>query len=158
MAADRRRITVNTIQEAEARYSDLRFRSLGDEWVVDFPDLLTFASTLKRRARSFAAMDITDEDLTKLCVDAIDKEPVGLSRMARMVFENKLSLEEFRTGLIKVFYKVGLVGVRAGKSTGISWSFQLREQLREAEITDAVRLEICPMFYRVLGTPMRSAT
>jgi len=72
-----------------------------------------------------------------------------------MVFENRISLAEFRERLVKVFYKVGLVGVRAGVGTGVSWSFQQREQLREAELSEGIRLEVCPMFYRVLGTVTR---
>jgi len=160
ISVERPKITVGNLRAAEANYSNLRFRSLGDEWAADYPNLLTFAGVLKRRQPSFGAREISQENLD----DVLLASPKELSEMAqddlavwaRSVYNSSLEFDEFRRRLIKVMYTVGLVGLRSCRGSGLSWSFLEKDVLREAEIENDARVEICPMFYRVLGTELRS--
>lgn len=161
MAVDRSEITVSMVREAESRYSTLRFRSLGDEWAADYPGLLIAANILKNRPWRFPLASITESDVEKCCLEAFDNDkfPTG-SRIAgwvQEVMENNLRLGDFKIRLVKMFYDVGLVGVRPGTKARTSWAFLDREVLREAEIQNDVVLEICPMVFRVLGIDTRRA-
>ncbi|MGH0035661.1 MAG: P-loop ATPase, Sll1717 family [Myxococcota bacterium] len=160
VSMDRPEVTVGNLRAGEANYSNLRFRSLGDEWAADYPNLLTFAGILKRRPASFRAEDITqdsvDEVLLSASVDVDSMAQDDLAVWARELYASKLEFDEFRRRLIKVFYTTGLVGLRSSSGSGLSWSFLEKDILREAEIGSEARVEICPMLFRVLGTELRS--
>ena len=161
MAVDRSEITVSMVREAESRYSTLRFRSLGDEWAADYPGLLIAANILKNRPWRFPLASITESDVEKCCLEAFDSDkfPTGstIAGWVQEVMENNLGLGDFKIRLVKMFYDVGLVGVRPGTKARTSWAFLDREVLREAEIQNDVVVEICPMVFRVLGIDTRRA-
>ncbi len=157
LAFDRPDVTASILRDAEAEYSSLRYRSLGDEWAADYPGLLDFASCLKNRPVRFPLSAITDEQLEALCLRAIDRPPVLGDRFyewSSQFGDGQLSLDTYRRIIAKTFYEVGLVGIKLESSRNTSWSFLNRDILREAEIGPDARLEICPMFYRVLGTDL----
>jgi hypothetical protein len=156
LATDRPEISAQIIRDAESQYSTLRFRSLGDEWAADYPDLLKVADVLKRRPPLFAVADITGEQ-----VDGITLEEISTTRPSRLYdnfkqyYDGTITLDELRARVVKTFYEVGLVGLKTDVAKPVSWSFLDRDVLRVAEITDQTRVAICPMFYRVLGTDTR---
>jgi hypothetical protein len=157
-ATDRPDITASVVRDAEARYSSQRFRSLGDEWAADYPVLLDFANCLKKRAPEFLLSDITDKDLEALCLQTIDRQAVVGDRLyewSSQLVDGHLSMDTYRRIIAKTFYEVGLVGIKPDAKRKTSWSFLDRDILREAEITTSARLQICPVFYRVLGTELR---
>ena len=158
LAEDRSGFTAEMVRDAEAEYSKLRFRSLGDEWIGTYPYLLRGADILRRRPPRFPLSQITEQETERVCLSAFDYYSLGrqgrIGTWAVEVLEGHLTLDEFRTRLVKVFYDVGMVGLRVGTSTPVSWSFRNSDILRLSEITDDARLEICPMLYRVLGTAL----
>jgi hypothetical protein len=68
-----------------------------------------------------------------------------------------ITRDEFRFRLAKMFYEVGMVGIKPHKGARTSWSFIERDSLRASEITIDAHLEICPVFFRVLGIQTRNA-
>lgn len=135
----------------------LRFRSLGDEWATDYPELLDVAELLKRRPPMFPLSDISADQLDGYCLKEVETGySSGLYDHFRSYYDNSISVEELRARVIGVFYEVGLVGLKLDRSGPISWSFLDRDVLRVAEVTPDTRVAICPMFYRVLGTPPAS--
>ena len=159
MAVGRSEVTLAMLREAEARYSTLRFRSLGDEWAADFPGLLSAAETLKRRSSVFACTDITQADLEGIWLAEHETRGRGAGGRVREwaddYMEGRIDAQEFRLRLVKMFYEVGLVGLRPQTKTKTSWAFMGRDVLREAEISEDMSVEICPAFHRVLGTKTR---
>ena len=151
-AENRPAFTRATLLAAEGEYSEKRFRSCGDEFSTDYPSLLAFAALLKGRAAAFPLGDISTDDLDEL-LRTIDENGNGrLKNWIQLVYENKLSVEEFRRRIALVFYRVGLVGIRLAPGSRVMWSFRGGEVLRDTEISDTSRLQITPVFYRVLGT------
>ena len=158
LAVGRSSVTIANVRDAEAEYSAFRFRSLGDEWISDFPDLLSFAGVLKRKPAQFGVAELPLSEIEELSIAVVrpESEMTGpLRRWVMELFNEKLTAREFRLRLAKVFYRVGLVGIRPARGVATSWVFRDRGVLREAEITEEARLEICPMFYRVLGIDPR---
>lgn len=158
-SVDRPDVTVGIIRSAETTYSTLRFRSLGDEWVAEQPNLLVFASMLKRRPPTFAVSDIVQADLDAILAAGRqrleDLPECLLKRWSIAVYGGELDFEEFRRRLAKVFYATGLVGVRPDVGDPISWSYLEKDLVREASLSAESRLSINPMFYRVLATQDR---
>jgi hypothetical protein len=150
-------ISAQNVRDAESMYSTLRFRSLGDEWAADYPELLEVAELLKKRPALFPLTDITADQLDGFCVREIDARP--RSRMFehfKLYYEGAIGIEELRARVVAVFYEVGLVGLKMGTSQAISWSFRERDVLRSADISSDTRIALSPMFYRVLSVDVRS--
>lgn len=158
LSVDRPEITAAIVREAEARYSTLRYRSLGDEWAADYPTLLDFANCLKKRPPEFPLVDITDVDLQDLCLRAIGGSLAAGDRLGEwssQLVDGQITMDLYRRVIAKTFYEVGLVGIKPDEKRKTSWSFLNRDEIREAEIGPKARLAISPMFYRVLGTEVR---
>jgi hypothetical protein len=153
LATDRPSITAQMVRDAEAQYSQLRFRSLGDEWAADYPELLDVSDLLKRRPQLFPISDLSESDLEKLCLSEIERDPPGrLSQLFQSYIDEKIKLDELRERLVDTFYIVGLVGIKPEANKPVSWSFRERDTLGTAEISSAARIAVTPMFYRVLAT------
>ena len=152
-ATGRAAITATMVKRAEAEYSDTRFRSLGDEWIADHPSLLKVLSILKRRPSSFDAFDITEVQIDEMILEILsndsDKKCI-LKEMCQKAFDGDFSKTELRRKMINLMYRLGVIGIRR-KNRVINWSFIGNSVLREAEIPDNPKIEICPMFYRILG-------
>jgi len=156
LAFDRADISTTVVRDAEARYSRLRFRSLGDEWFIDYPRLLQAATILlRKRPVYFALNDITLDDVGILCLSVVDNHTVPhtgkLSLWIEQFWDNNLKIEELRLRLVKMFYEVGLIGIRTQPGNEVSWSFLERDVLGTADLREDSVLSICPTFYRVLG-------
>lgn len=152
LATDRPEITAQNIRAAETQYSTLRYRSLGDEWSADYPELLEVAELLKGRARLFPVTDIKADQLDGFCVKELEADyPGRLAQHFRDYYNGAIGMEALRARVIGIFYEVGLVGIKPDVSAPISWSFLDRDVLRSADITAEARVAVCPMLYRVLN-------
>lgn len=159
-AVGRAKLTATLVKEAEAKYSERRFRSLGDEWESEYPGLLTYASVLRRRPKSFRVAEVSLEEIERLCVKSIGSEDdMNLGRLRpviRKVFYDQAEVSEVRNRVIKAFYEVGLVGLRTEVGSKVAWSFLGGYDIKESEIQEDARVEINPAFYRVLGIKPRA--
>jgi len=157
LSIDKPDITAQSVRDAESTYSTLRFRSLGDEWAADYPELLDVAGMLKRRAPLFPVSDITIGQLDGYCIQELDAAPVSrLHEIFRSYYDGALTFEELRARVLATFYEVGLIGLKVDGTAPLSWSFKERDVLRGADIGPDTKVAISPMFYRVLGTDLRA--
>ena len=53
--------------------------------------------------------------------------------------------------MIRVFYRVGLIGLKTEAFDTTTWSFVGRESVPEAELAGDTHVSVCPAFFRVLG-------
>lgn len=146
-------ITATRIRDAETNYSDIRFRALGDEWISDYPNLLLFSNILKGRNDSFNFGDITKEEIDVIVIDVLSsdvKESCEIEYLCHKYLEGHIQKESFLAHAARILYKVGTIGIRT-PNRGISWSFKEENMLHESQITGTEKVEVCPMFYRVLG-------
>jgi hypothetical protein len=154
LATDRPEITMHMVRSAEAEYSRLRFRSLADEWHADYPSLLAFADILKKRPRSFQVKDLSLQSLEEKSLEVAVSEPTQsgpLTSMAIDVANGTMDAAEARRRLIKTLYEVGLIGLKLESFTKAAWSFLDVSTIPVPQITDDTTVNICPVFYRVLG-------
>jgi hypothetical protein len=152
-AVGRSRITVKMMREAEGHYSRGRLRSLADEWVSDFPNLIRFTDLLKLRPSQFRMCELTDEECEAFCLE-VAVERVGacpLQTIAVAVAEGNLSPRLARNALIEIFYKVGLVGLKLERYETFVWASRGRRSISSAELNEDTRIAINPPFWRTLG-------
>jgi hypothetical protein len=157
-AIDRSEITATMIRAAESDYSRLRLRSLEDEWMADFPEILLVSSLLHGKPASFC-IDRIDSDAIYAVMDKLisnsSRHRGELTRLAEQVVEDVLSEREFLRRVVGILQVVGLVGVRRQSGSEISWSFVNGEILRDSDISEDARLEVNPTFFRALGIANR---
>lgn len=153
-AVGRPEISATMLHHAEAEYSRLRYRSLGDEWHADYPELLNFATLLKERPASFQIEHIRSEEIKEKCLEFATKDvSTGgeLSEWAKCVAQGEMDAYDFRARLFQVLYKVGLVGVKTERFTTVTWSYVQEAPLSVEEIEKATAIAVSPVFYRILG-------
>jgi hypothetical protein len=152
LASDKPQISAQNVRDAETEYSTLRFRSLGDEWAADYPELLDVAGILKKRMPLFPVDEIDANQLDGYCIKELESDfPGKLREHFQDYYNGNISLDELRAQVLGIFYDVGLVGLKVDTSKPVSWSFLDRDVLRAAEILPTTRVAICPMFFRVLS-------
>lgn len=153
-ALDRPNITAQMVREAEGEYSRDRFRSLADEWVSDYPNLLAFATILRGKRRIFNADEFSDEECGELCLNIISggvDQPDVLSNAANQIINCEIEVEDFKIVLLLAFYRTGLVGLKLYNSEAFTWTTTGRRTLSRSEVTARCKLAIHPAFWRVLG-------
>lgn len=154
-ARDRTMITAQMIREAEGDYSQNRLRSLADEWAADYPTILDFIVLLRGRKTHFALSEVTADEITECCLQS---EMSGrgstdvLSALAREVVNELVTISEFRRTAFHVFYRVGLVGLKLRTFETFTYLTSTGRVVAKSEISQQVRAEIHPAFWRVLGT------
>lgn len=154
-AIDRPEITASMVKEAEAIYSVQRFRSIADEWIVEYPAILEAAQILKGQKPSFRTGEISQDDVLRIIEtvqSASDKRGRGkVYKLVGDVYSGGIETNEFITSLFMIFYSVGLIGIRISTGSKTVWSFRDDIVIRENDITNESSIRICPAFFRVLG-------
>lgn len=147
------KITAARIRDAESQYSDVRYRALGDEWIADYPNLLGVLKILRNRPLVFNFNEITSNNLDDLVMDVLScdvKASCLVEDLCHKYYQGNINYNDILSKLLKIFYKVGVVGVRE-HSRGVSWCFKQDHIIHDSQITGEESVEICPMFYRVFG-------
>ena len=147
-------ISPKTIQNAEHEYSRFRLRSLADEWFADYPNLLEYAMILKGKPSHFQLSLLRKEDVEDFCLALSITKPEyndDLSYAGSQVATGECHVEDFKKILIKVFYIVGLIGVKLEAYEQYGWSYNLPRYFADTEVDGTTKIAIHPMFYRAMG-------
>ncbi len=155
LAAGRPDISATMILAAEGEYSELRLESLGFEWGIEHPELLTCIKLLKKRQGRFRIDSITVGEIEEKCLEigaeTVSERQGQVYHWALEVCNSKLSPGEFRFRLVGVLYKVGVLGVKLESYTSDHWSFQHAPTISHAQLRDDTTVVVCPVFHRALG-------
>ncbi len=133
-AIDRPQITAAMLREAEGEYSRDRFRSLADEWIDDYPNLLKFALILRGSSKDFRLEDLEDSVCGNFCLSFLtDGHQQGdiFSGLAEQVVNCGIDFQDFKAATMLAFYRVGLVGIKLRTSEAFTWSTSGRRVVDE---------------------------
>ena len=153
-------ISPDVLKVAEGEYSRNRLKSLADEWISDYPNLLFFAKVLRNRRKTFVAREISQEELEETCLSFCiehhnpQKEDV-LSTSARDVINVTSDYINFRTSLLKVLHSTGLIGIKVEATEKTRWATVGARSISTSEILEDSRISVHPMFWRSLGINTR---
>lgn len=146
-------IPASLIKEAESEYSKKRLRSLADEWHADYPGLIKLSQFFLELQCSFKFSDISKEKLDKFimnqCCDLSNDDPIY--KAAAEVGTDSRSYLSFFTLLLRLFYRVGIIGVKTDAFNQVQWSFNDQSNITDASLQGETSLHIHPMFWRALG-------
>lgn len=153
-ATNQAELTNKELKIAEGEYSQKRLRALGDEWSGDYPTLLDFTKILQQRPCSFKISILQDDDIGELCLQVVADDAEGpgdLHQNAIKVVDSAMSSESFKFKMIKIFYRVGLVGLKLSSHEQESWADELGRSVSSAEITNDTSVTVHPSYRRALG-------
>ena len=152
-AGGQSRLAAKNVLLAEGEYSRGRLRALADEWSTDYPTLADFVKILNRRSKSFKLRTILDSEAASLCLDIASEHPdkLGQLQSAMQVVDCTMSAKEFKFTLMKVFYHVGLIGLKLSGYASESWADEQGMGVSPAEISDDTSAVVHSAYCRVLG-------
>lgn len=148
-AIDETRLNKHEFSQALQQYSRSRLRALGDEWAADYPLMLDFIDVLKNRPTSFKADTITDGEIADLCLDVVIAKEGGrgvLFDLASSLVNGVVSPESFRSTLLQVFYRVGLVGLKVTADEPACWSSDTSVALALDQIDGDTSICVAPKY------------
>ena len=152
--ANSSRLKTAEIKNAEGEYSRSRLRALGDEWNSNFPALIKFTKVFQRKPNSFKLETITDGEIEELCLSVAAENPSGqgvLQQNAMKVVDLVITAKEFKILLARVYYRVGLIGLKTSSYESEFWADELGRSLASAEIDIQTNIIVHPMYHRALG-------
>ncbi|MCA9881821.1 MAG: hypothetical protein KC708_02575 [Anaerolineae bacterium] len=151
-AEGKARIDAAMLYKAEATYSKDRLRALADEWSADYRNLIEIIKLLRNQRRAFTLDSFDKKRFSDLALDFLivyEQEPNAQDYLYKLV-EEKIGTDELIFDLIKLYYRVGAVGINMPGIDGVYWSFQ-GDSVYDAEIDKHQKYHIHPGFWRVLG-------
>ena len=114
-AANTPQITVQTVKNAEERYSAKRLESLCYEWYSDYPLLNNYVGILRNRSSGFELATLANESFDDYICDLIGKGDGLSDKLLRSVtayFDGKISKNDYINELVAVLYRTGCIGVK----------------------------------------------
>ena len=154
VAEGKPKVNVDALKRVEGEYSRQRLKALGDEWHADYPGLLDFVGILKKRSPSFRMSQVERNDVANLCLKSAIEYPSEsgtLRQQARDVVEGLVDVNEFKRLLFRVFYRVGLVGLKLESFESASWVDESGQSVSASEIDDSIGVVVHTTYWRALG-------
>lgn len=158
VAAGRPNMTQRLIVQAEADYSSSRLNSIMEEWIEIHPDINIHVEMLKAMRARFTVNDIPVDELLEQIMRYGDfeksKDPV--TRTAHNVFtiakvDRVEDALEFLGVYFHVLHKVGICGIKTGRSGRPSWSEGGVGSIPPKAINLESKIYIHPMVWMALG-------
>ena len=149
-------ITHEILYQAEGDYSDMRLRSLGDEWYGDYPSLTEHTKVLRKMPSEFQLESLDLDDFCLGLAVRQDEWPQEwykdpLCQLALSRANDEVQAQSVRKEIAKAFYETGILGLKCASSAAPVWSFETESVIPPGEIDDQCRAYVHPAFYRALA-------
>lgn len=147
-------ISSQILKTAEKKYSQNRFNALCHEWFSSYPLLKQYFNILKNKKNGFRHSDIKKEDIEELALELAgaeshDNDPIKIA--AKKVFEANQPVNSIKNKILRILYKLGIIGIKKASFKTISWSYNDEPDMTESEIKYATSFEVHPMLHSILG-------
>lgn len=154
-AEDKGQVSVQIVRDAEREYSAQRIDSLAYEWFIQYPKLKDYIALLERMPMEFKLSAITKEKIEAFALaHAMDGEndPDPIIRAAYVFINGENSNpHSFVIALVKVLFKVGILGIKPDGFTGQLW-VQTSERIpSDGQIKPNSTAYIHPMIWSNMG-------
>ncbi len=159
-AENKGQVSVQTVRDAEREYSAQRIDSLAYEWFVQYPKLKDCIALLERMPIGFKLSSFSKEKIEAFALaHAIDGEhdpdPVIRAAYAFIISGNP-NPHSFVIALVKVLFKVGVIGIKPDGFTGQLWVQSSDRIPSDGQIKPSSTAYIHPMFWSHLGAIVTS--
>ncbi len=145
------KLTQTHILAAEGIYSELRLKSLADEWSGDFSTLTDAVYILKQLHKSFRIEKLDRNSIEDRLLEYLVKvQQNGTSDHLYRLVDEKMDFDSAIPELLHILYRVGIVGVKKESYLETYWSHK-GDKIHQSDINSDARFHIHPAFYRILG-------
>lgn len=150
------RISMVAIKRSEDRYSEGRLSALFDEWRENYPGLEILTKLIRGYPPRFALSLWSESDILEALMDRKIPEKGWIADICKEYekdFEKSpgLALANCRRKVLKLFFEVGLVGVKSSEGGIIKYCYTAAPLISEVEIEEDVQVVIHPSFHKALG-------
>lgn len=152
-ASNKPQITVQTIKNAESKYSAKRLESLCYEWYSEYPLLNLYVDILRNRPSGFEVTGLTDASFDDfVCnilakADGIDDK---LMRSFTAYFDSKINQSEFVYDLISALYRTGCIGIKYDGPSQTVYCQNSSPEIDRHRLRPASRIYVQRMLWDVL--------
>lgn len=150
-ADDRAKMNKTHILAAEGVYSELRLKALADEWSADYPTLADAIEILKRFSNRFRLNELNKREIENRFVEYLLRTHQHTEKdyIYNVIYE-KMDFDDVMPELLRVFYDIGILGIKTEKYFRTYWSFQ-GDKVSPHDVSDDNQIHIHPAFFRALG-------
>ena len=150
-ADDRAKMNKTHVLTAEGVYSELRIKALADEWSADYPTLSDAIEILKRFDKSFRLNELDKSEIENRFIEYLLRtHPLPHKDYIYNLIYEKMDFVDVMPELIRIFYQVGILGIKTESFFRTYWSFQ-GDKISAHNISEENQIYIQPAFFRVLG-------
>ncbi|MCW0399415.1 hypothetical protein NB688_002040 [Xanthomonas sacchari] len=152
-AANRPRISWQSIFDAEHSYSRKRKNALVDEWITTFPSVNFVLDLLRGMAETFSRSSISEEAVEALVlnVSALDGSDEVID-LCRRMFEPKASVTNAQvlSCALQILYHVGAIGVKFSSESPYIWSVNDQSNISFGEAKRVISIKVHKMLWKAL--------
>lgn len=154
-AEEKNKVIVQTINEAEARYSNGRLEALEYEWKNRYPCFNKYVHLLDHKNAGFRVSTLQVSELENLITELVEIEGCEhdvVKKAALHYFQSSgSSINNFNIVLFKTLFIIGAVGIKPDSHIGDLWSHHDDLPPSEGQIKPNSVINVHPMLSRVLG-------
>ncbi len=148
-------ISARVVRNAEAEYSNKRFRAIIEEWEGAYGELETVLESLKDIPARFSYSDLTDTFFENICIDLVAGDGSRSGKFVSIcngIIENSQpNYNNLRKNFIEILYIVGAIGVKRSSGSKFEWSYKNDPVLNTALVDSETKFAVHPMLHRRLN-------
>lgn len=141
------------MKDAEKAYSRKGFKALCYEWVDDYPLLEEYCKIIPGTHGHFKHSSISNTSIDNLAIDlSVQEKNDPIRDMAlKMVEKNSITKAVLKNNILRLLYRVGIIGVKRKSYSSVEWSYEDESTLAVSDIKNCQSFEIHKMLWRSLG-------
>jgi hypothetical protein len=148
-------IPARLVRQAEAEYSNKRFRAIIEEWEGAYGDLETVLESLKDLQARFTYSDLTDKFFENICINLVAGDGYRQGRFVAIcngiVSNEHPTYDHLRRTYLEVLYIVGAIGIKRSSGSKFEWSYKNDPVLNMALVDADTKFAVHPMLHRRLN-------
>ena len=116
--------TRQNIIDAEMTYSQMRARSLCDEWHAGHPNLEKHINFVNKRSNTVRFLDFNPSDVDEHCLSLFNEENDILFHKVVRFIEGNETEDTMLREIFAILYQTGFLGIKNSSHEGTQWSFE----------------------------------
>ncbi|MDI5890252.1 P-loop ATPase, Sll1717 family [Halomonas rhizosphaerae] len=153
------RVSWRSIRSAEHKYSQKRLQSIIEEWVDHYPSVRFVPELFYGLPPNLKKSSFGDSRINEVASRAFEVEgkDACIEAAEKMVSADAKSTsgKEFLVECLKVAYRVGIIGVKAGGNNPFFWAHIDKPEISKSEINRVEKIKVHKMFYHALDLNLR---
>lgn len=144
-------INVASIFQAEVEYSAKRLDALCFEWSMHYPNLREYFDFLQRKPFEFKLSAISRDAIENYAINHLKDGSTDPMDRASVKYMEAESSGVFLLNLVKIFYTVGVIGVKIDGFSETRWSHMELMPPTDGQIKPNTTIFIHPMIWSAIG-------